>query len=127
VLQGDPISRVTTRTRAATVLALAVACGALAALRSARLGLGLVAAVGIAYAGSGRVAVRRARRLGRSRRAGARYHLRVGGRHRLLVLHRGRERRFLRDAFSRYLAPDVVAALGEPSRVGWRWVARSAS
>src|SRR5207237_178763 len=118
VLQGDPISRVTTRTRAATVLALAVACGALAALRSARLGLGLVAGVAIAYIGVAAWLF------------GARgiwidlvgpslgIAFAWGGATGYSYFTEGRERRFLRDAFSRYLAPDVVSALvNQPGRL----------
>ena len=118
VLQGDPISRVTRRTRAATVLVLAVACGALAALRSARLGLVAVAGVGIVYVGIA-AWLFDARGIwidlvGPSLGIAFAW----GGATGYSYFTEGRERRFLRDAFSRYLAPDVVAALvNQPGRL----------
>jgi adenylate cyclase len=118
VLQGDPISRVTTRSRAATVLALAVACGALAALRSARLGLVAVAGVGIVYVGIA-AWLFDARGIwidlvGPSLGIAFAW----GGATGYSYFTEGRERRFLRDAFSRYLAPDVVASLvNQPGRL----------
>jgi adenylate cyclase len=118
VLQGDPISRVTRRTRALTVVALAIACGALAAMRSARLGFSAVASVAVTYMG---VAVWL---------FGARgiwidlvgpalgITFAWGGATGYSYFTEGRERRFLRDAFSRYLAPDVVTQLvNQPGRL----------
>jgi len=118
LLQGDAISRVTMRTRAVTVLALAIACGALAALRSARLGLGTVVGVAVLYTGTA-VWLFGARgvwidvvgpALGIA--------FAWGGATGYAYFTEGRERRFLRDAFSRYLAPDVVSALvNQPGRL----------
>ncbi|HEV8143932.1 MAG TPA: adenylate/guanylate cyclase domain-containing protein [Methylomirabilota bacterium] len=118
VLQGDPISRVTTRTRAGTVLTLAVACGALAALRSARLGFSAVAGIAIVYVGLA-VWLFGTRGVwidlvGPSLGIVFAW----GGATGYSYFTEGRERRFLRDAFSRYLAPDVVATLvNQPGRL----------
>jgi adenylate cyclase len=118
VLQGDPISRVTTRTRAITVLTLAVACGALAALRSARLGFSAVAGIAIVYVGLA-VWLFGTRGVwidlvGPSLGIVFAW----GGATGYSYFTEGRERRFLRDAFSRYLAPDVVATLvNQPGRL----------
>jgi adenylate cyclase len=118
VLQGDPISRVTRRTRAMTVLALAVACGALAAMRSARLGFSAVAGVAVVYMGvafwlfgtRGVWIDLVGPALGIT--------FAWGGATGYSYFTEGRERRFLRDAFSRYLAPDVVATLvNQPGRL----------
>ena len=118
LLHGDPMSRITTRTRAMTVLALALLCGVLGMLRVARAGFIAVAGVAVLYIGIA-VWLFDARGLwldlvGPSLGIA----LAWGGSTGYAYLTEGRERRFLRDAFSRYLAPDVVTALvSQPGRL----------
>jgi adenylate cyclase len=118
LLNGDPIRRATVVTRATIVLALAVGCGALAMARATRIGLGGIVAVALLYLGAAAWAF-----------GGWRFWLDVVGPSLAMALAwagstgyayvtEGRERRFLRDAFSRYLAPDVVTQLiTQPGRL----------
>src|SRR5204863_771817 len=111
LLHGDPIRRATVATRAAIVLALAIGCGALAMARSTKLGLGGVAAVAILYIGASVWAFGAARVWLDVVGPGLALALAWGGSTGYAYVTEGRERRFLRDAFSRYLAPDVVTQL----------------
>jgi adenylate cyclase len=118
LLNGDPVRRATVATRAVIVLALAVGCGALAMARTTKVGLGGVGAVAILY-------------IGATAWAFGGWHLWLdvvgpalgmafawGGSTGYAYVTEGRERRFLRDAFSRYLAPDVVTQLvTQPGRL----------
>jgi adenylate cyclase len=118
LLHGDPVRRARVTTRAVIVLALGAACGALAMVRSTRIGVGGVAVVGILY-----IAI--AAWMFRSQQLwldlvgpGLAIFLAWGGSTGFAYFTEGRERRFLRDAFSRYLAPDVVAELvARPGRL----------
>jgi len=118
LLRADPIRRVPGAARAAIVLALAAACGAMAMARDTRRGGLGVAAVAIlyvalatwAYGGPGLW-------LDLAIPVGA-IALAWAGSTGWAYVTEGRERRFLRDAFSRYLAPDVVEALvAQPGRL----------
>jgi adenylate cyclase len=118
LLHGDPIRRATGTTRAAIVLALGVACGALAMVRATRVGVGGVAAVAILYVGAAAWAFGSHRFWLDVVGPGLAIAFAWGGSTGYAYVTEGRERRFLRDAFSRYLAPDVVAALvAQPGRL----------
>jgi adenylate cyclase len=97
---------------------LAVACGALAAMRSAKVGLSAILVVAAGYAGAA-FYLFGARGLWIDLVGpGLGIALAWGGATGYAYFTEGRERRFLRDAFSRYLAPDVVAALvNQPGRL----------
>ena len=118
LVQGNPIWRVTPATRAAIVFALAVAAGALAMIRATRLGILAVSAIAILY-----IAVTAwaygARGIWLDVVAPvAAVAFAWAGSTGYAYVTEGRERRFLRDAFSRYLAPDVVEALvAQPGRL----------
>jgi adenylate cyclase len=118
LLHGDPIRRAPVTARAALVVALGVACGALAMVRSTRIGVGGVAAVGILYIAAAAWAFGSHRLWLDVVGPGLAIALAWGGSTGYAYVTEGRERRFLRDAFSRYLAPDVVAALvAQPGRL----------
>jgi adenylate cyclase len=118
LLQGNPIWRVTPTTRAAIVLTLAVAAGALAMIRATRLGILSVLAIAIIYIAIAAWAYG-ARGIWLdvvAPLAGVAFAW--AGATGYAYVTEGRERRFLRDAFSRYLAPDVVEALvAQPGRL----------
>ncbi|HYE93345.1 MAG TPA: adenylate/guanylate cyclase domain-containing protein, partial [Terriglobales bacterium] len=118
VLRADPIRRVPRAARAAIVLVLAAACGAMAMARDTRRGGLGVAAVAILYMalatwGYGGPGLWLDLAIPVSAIA-----LAWAGSTGYAYVTEGRERRFLRDAFSRYLAPDVVEALvAQPGRL----------
>jgi adenylate cyclase len=118
LLNGDPVRRATAMARTAVVLALGVACGALAMVRATRVGIGGVAAVALLYTGTATWAFGSHRLWLDVVGPGLAIALAWGGSTGYAYVTEGRERRFLRDAFSRYLAPDVVAALvAQPGRL----------
>jgi adenylate cyclase len=118
LLHGDPIRRATVAARAAIVVALGVACGALAMARSTTLGIGGVAVVGTLYVAAAVWAFGAARLWLDVVGPGLAMALAWAGSTGYAYVTEGRERRFLRDAFSRYLAPDVVTALvAQPGRL----------
>ena len=118
LLQGDPIQRAPVLTRALIVLALGVVCGALAMVRSTRVVVGGVGLVALLYVGAVLWAFNSYRFWLDVTGPGIALLLAWAGSTGYAYLTEGRERRFLRDAFSRYLAPDVVAALvDQPGRL----------
>jgi adenylate cyclase len=118
LLQGDPIQRAPVLTRALIVLALGVVCGALAMVRSTRVVVGGVGLVALLYVGAVLWAFSRYRFWLDVTGPGIAVLLAWAGSTGYAYLTEGRERRFLRDAFSRYLAPDVVSALvDQPGRL----------
>jgi adenylate cyclase len=86
--------------------------------RSTRIGIGGVALVGIAYMATAAVAFRSQHVWLDLVGPGLAICLAWGGSTGFAYVTEGRERRFLRDAFSRYLAPDVVTQLvSQPGRL----------
>jgi adenylate cyclase len=118
LLQGDPIRRAPVLARALIVLALGIVCGALAMVRSTRVVIGGVGLVALLYVGAVLWAFSSHRFWLDVTGPGIAIVLAWVGSTGYAYLTEGRERRFLRDAFSRYLAPDVVAALvDQPGRL----------
>ena len=118
LLQGDPIRRVPVLPRALIVLVLGVVCGALAMVRSTRVVIGGVGVVALLYVAVVLWAFDGYRLWLDVVGPGIGIALAWVGSTGYAYLTEGRERRFLRDAFSRYLAPDVVTALvDQPGRL----------
>ena len=119
LLHGDPLRRVPVPVRVATTLALGILCSTLMALlvgfrRSAAAALGLAAAY-VCVALSAFALRNLWLDLVPPIVALA---LAYGGTTAYLYVSEGRERRFLRDAFSRYLSPPVVESLvADPGRL----------
>jgi adenylate cyclase len=118
LLHANPVRRARVITRALIVLALGVACGALAMVRSTRIGIGGVAVLGVLYVVVALWVFRSQHLWLDVVGPGLAIFLAWAGSTGFAYVTEGRERRFLRDAFSRYLAPDVVSALvAQPGRL----------
>jgi adenylate cyclase len=117
LLHADPIRRATVAVRTALLLALGALCGALAMVRAAHIGTGGPAVAVVVYLGVAAAAFSRGMWLDVIG-PGVAMGLAWAGSTGYAYVTEGRERRFLRDAFSRYLAPDVVSALvAQPGRL----------
>jgi adenylate cyclase len=119
LLHGDPLRRPGTNVRLAIIVLIAVVAGKLAtSLRTFRSGTLAAAAAGVFYLGFALWAFW-ARQLWLDAVAPmAAVALAWAGGTGYLYVTEGRERRFLRDAFSRYLSPSVVEALvADPGRL----------
>jgi adenylate cyclase len=118
LLHANPVRRASAPLRTTLVLMVGVACGALAMARGARYGVTGMAVIAVGYVGT-------AAWLFGARGfwidvvgPGVAHVVAWGAATGYAYVTEGRERRFLRDAFSRYLAPDVVAALvAQPGRL----------
>jgi adenylate cyclase len=119
LLHGDALRRPPGRVRAGVLLFLALVAGTLTAL-GGRLGPGVLVTLGLAtFYAAGAVWVFDARGVWMDVVPPAlALTLAWGGATGYAYLTEGRERRFLRSAFSRYVAPEVVEALvAEPGRL----------
>ncbi len=118
LLHADPIRRATRPVRAALLLGLGIVCGAAAMVRAARVGPAVTIGIAVLYLGTATWAFG-ARGFWLDLVApGLALALAWGGSTGYAYVTEGRERRFLHGAFSRYLAPDVVAALvSQPGRL----------
>jgi adenylate cyclase len=118
LLHADPVRRATRPVRAALLLGLGIVCGAAAMVRAARVGVAGTVGITVLYLGTATWAFGARGFWLDLVGPGAALALAWGGSTGYAYVTEGRERRFLRDAFSRYLAPEVVAALvAQPGRL----------
>jgi adenylate cyclase len=118
LLHADPVRRATRPVRAALLLGLGIVCGTAAMVRAARVGVAGTVGIVVLYLGTATWAFGARGFWLDLVGPGVALVLAWGGSTGYAYITEGRERRFLRDAFSRYLAPDVVAALvRQPGRL----------